>query len=98
VVTKGSRDGDYCSNWGQVNDDPKVRSAQGISYDDEGWSGFPPRWHCSVYATSYRSGKEPLVQGAIPTTESWLWITFVLLVPPLIWGLAVSLDSARTTR
>jgi hypothetical protein len=38
------------------------------------------------------------VQGAIPTTESWLWITLVLLVPPLIWGLAVSLDSARTTR
>jgi hypothetical protein len=119
IVLGGTRDGDYCSPWGQINRHGARYHAQfagkTVAYLSEGISGLPPRWHCSVYevdpapgiridesnaAELVREDPSPrlIVSGAIPGNGAYLWIYLALLLPPAIWGLVVSLDSARTTR
>jgi hypothetical protein len=115
VTAKGSRDGPYCSQWGQIGSFHVTFPGEEAVYLDEGWSGLPPKDHCSVYAVDpapgirldesnsaelIRSDPSPrlLASGSIPGGGAYFWIFVALLLPPALWGLAVSLDSARTTR
>jgi hypothetical protein len=104
ILAGSPTDGGYCSKSGIGYYEAKS-SAKVVAYIDEGWRGFPPGQHCSVYLTAATddnpllSGKELLqrespthhllAKGTYPGTREYIWIVAAFLLPLAIWSLVL---------
>lgn len=97
VIFAGSpTEGGYCSNSG-IGDYEVRSSAKVVAYIDQGWSGFPPGQHCSVYLIAATDDNPPLsgeellrreasphqllAEGTYPGTREYAWIVGAFLLP-----------------
>lgn len=110
----GSRDGGFCSPFGDIGRYETFAPGKIVGYLDEGWSGFPPVQSCSVYLLDDNYGnpstpveevlrREPpphhlLAHGTYPGAGGRRWIVGLLLLPPAIWCLFVVGTGVRRWR
>jgi hypothetical protein len=110
--TGGSKDGGYCSQFGEIGRYETLTPGKMVEYRDEGWSGFPPSQSCSVFLIdspyespppAVKQGRrdEPdrlLAHGTYPGSRGRLWIVGLLVLPPATWGLLVIAAALRRRR
>lgn len=110
----GSRDGGFCSPFGEIGQYETSAPGKSVGYLDEGWSGFPPSQRCSVFLLDTADQSPPpsveellrreppphhlLAQGTYPGSRERLWIVGLLLLPPAIWFLFVVASAVKRRR
>lgn len=99
-------EGGYCSNSGIGRYEAEA-PGKVVAYLDEGWSGFPPGQHCSVYLVAATDDtplpsaeqlllRDPpphhlLAEGTYPGTLEYTWVGGAFLLPLAIGCLLLAI-------